>query len=1026
LDHTADSDILILVGDFNARVGSCTNDDDRDIVGKFGVDQRNEAGDNLVEFCALNGLRIMNTVFKKRDRLKHTWQHPGTKNWHCIDYVMFRQTQSRKCTNVEVKRSAECWSDHKLLAAEIRLRATRKYRQLEQVPQKKLDVALLRSDTMEGCNARLAYEKALATEWKESQILGQGVTYLAMEKGILRAAETVLPPLIRRQPDWFRDNETELQKIIRERDICNQRWLQSGGLREHEEFKKARRAVVKAVRRAKNSWFRNMAEACQRAEHGEKWKIISQMKTCRDGMRPTRKVGVRKTDGLMCAGQNEVLERWREHFNKILNVPSIFRQDVTDNIKQEPVREWMRNPPSIEEIEAAMVKLKFKKAAGNNGILPEMVRCGGRVLAQWLADIVTKIWKEGGEIQAWKDAVMIPIPKKGDMSICDNWRGISLLDVVGKVFARVMQIRLQKVAEEVLPESQCGFRKGRGCTDMVFAIRQLVEKMREHRSKGFILFVDLTKAYDSVPRAVLWQVLHKIGIPEETVRMVQSLHEGMEAVVRVGNETTEKIQVNNGVRQGCTLAPTLFNLYLAAVIKQWREQCDELGITVKHNNNGGRLSDTRNQQSYVNCKITELQFADDAAAVVCTREGLEQATNLLIRITSEWGLTVSLKKTEFMVVGEHSDAEESPIMIPGQIQGINRVREFTYLGSRISEEGGVASEVSQRILKASKMFGALSQAVFMDRDLSRFIKSFVYRATVWNTLLYGSETWAVTQKEIRRLETFNNRCLRTLAGVTKRQQEADRITSQQIRDRCEVRWSVEEEIRARRLRWVGHVARMEENRIPKILLFSRLEKKRNPGGQKLRWKDRIQRDFKEVGIDSSKWYELAQDRNLWTSISLKRGKTGIQTEQMECGNCGQLCKGKGGLATHKRYCGGVRVVGDIRDIDGTVIAQEGEAWVRRCANCGIVVKTTAGMKRHKPVCGRTAVKKKRMTEKEREDLPTLHTCTICARKFSLEVNLQRHMKQKHPQLSSGASASCGCTVSNELHLATARRRHELI
>ena len=95
------------------------------------------------------------------------------------------------------------------------------------------------------------------------------------------------------------------------------------------------------------------------------------------------------------------------------------------------------------------------------------------------------------------------------------------------------------------------------------------------------------------------------------------------------------------------------------------------------------------------------------------------------------------------------------------------------MGSRVSEEGGVASEVSQRILKASKMFGALSQAVFMDRDLSRFIKSFVYRATVWNTLLYGSETWAVTQKEIRRLETFNNRCLRTLAGVTKRQQEVE-------------------------------------------------------------------------------------------------------------------------------------------------------------------------------------------------------------------------------------------------------------
>ena len=87
---------------------------------------------------------------------------------------------------------------------------------------------------------------------------------------------------------------------------------------------------------------------------------------------------------------------------------------------------------------------------------------------------------------------------------CDNWRGISLLDVVGKVFARIIQNRLQAIAEDILPESQCGFRRGRGCTDMVFVARQLV---REHNDTLYILFVDLKKAYDSVPRPALWNVL---------------------------------------------------------------------------------------------------------------------------------------------------------------------------------------------------------------------------------------------------------------------------------------------------------------------------------------------------------------------------------------------------------------------------------------------------------------------------------------------------------------------------------------
>ena len=85
--------------------------------------------------------------------------------------------------------------------------------------------------------------------------------------------------------------------------------------------------------------------------------------------------------------------------------------------------------------------------------------------------------------------------------------------MIGKVAARVLQARLQMVAEEELPDSQCVFRKDRGCSDMIFTVRQLVDKSIEHRSKQFIIYVDLKKAYDSVPREDLWQALRKLGIP---------------------------------------------------------------------------------------------------------------------------------------------------------------------------------------------------------------------------------------------------------------------------------------------------------------------------------------------------------------------------------------------------------------------------------------------------------------------------------------------------------------------------------
>ena len=149
-----------------------------------------------------------------------------------------------------------------------------------------------------------------------------------------------------------------------------------------------------------------------------------------------------------------------------------------------------------------------------------------------------------------------PVPKKGNLRNCDNWRGIALLDVVGKVVARILQERLQQVAEEELPESQCGFCKGRGCADMFFTIRQFVEKAIEHRTKQFFLFIDLKKAYDSVPRT---DALEKLGISDCVIDIIRSFHEGMKAQIRVGGETLEEISVENGLRQGCTMAPVLFN-----------------------------------------------------------------------------------------------------------------------------------------------------------------------------------------------------------------------------------------------------------------------------------------------------------------------------------------------------------------------------------------------------------------------------------------------------------------------------------
>ena len=112
----------------------------------------------------------------------------------------------------------------------------------------------------------------------------------------------------------------------------------------------------------------------------------------------------------------------------------------------------------------------------------------------------------------------MPIPKKGDLSNCENWKVISLLLVVGKVSARILQERLQKLAEDELPKSQCGFSGRRSCTDMIYTVRQFVEKSWEHQSKAFLTFIDLKKAYDSVPSHAMWLVPDKLGMSEQPIQ----------------------------------------------------------------------------------------------------------------------------------------------------------------------------------------------------------------------------------------------------------------------------------------------------------------------------------------------------------------------------------------------------------------------------------------------------------------------------------------------------------------------------
>lgn len=131
----------------------------------------------------------------------------------------------------------------------------------------------------------------------------------------------------------------------------------------------------------------------------------------------------------------------------------------------------------------------------------------------------------------FKNANIVTIFKNGDRSVCGKYRGISLLSAAAKVFARVLLNRLNKLAECILPESQVGFRQERGTADMIFCARQIQEKAREQQKAVYLIFYDLEKAFDNVPRLTLWQVLHNFGCPPRFINLIRVLHDDMKGCV---------------------------------------------------------------------------------------------------------------------------------------------------------------------------------------------------------------------------------------------------------------------------------------------------------------------------------------------------------------------------------------------------------------------------------------------------------------------------------------------------------------
>ena len=275
----------------------------------------------------------------------------------------------------------------------------------------------------------------------------------------------------------------------------------------------------------------------------------------------------------------------------------------------------------MDEMARAIACLKDGKAPGGDGIPAEVWKHGGENLFSRLHQLINNAWEVGSVPQAWKDASIVTIYKKGDLTDFENYRGISLLSIAGKIFARILLNRLSThITPEVISETQCGFRGSRSTVDMVFCLRQLQEKSIEQDRLLYMVFVDFTKAFDTVGRTGLWQLLGKYGCPEKCTTMIEALYTGMMANVSVGGEVSEM-----GVKQGCVLAPTLFSIFLSAMLDEaFRDMGNGVYIQYRQNADVFNVAHFRAKTKTTRILMRVLLLTDDSALIAHTAEEMQK------------------------------------------------------------------------------------------------------------------------------------------------------------------------------------------------------------------------------------------------------------------------------------------------------------------------------------------------------------------------------------------------------------------
>ncbi len=840
-DNCPNHDVKILLGDMNAKVGR--EESYRPTIGRWSLhEETNENGLRLIDFATEKGMVVRSSYFMHKRIHQATWVSPDGVTRNQIDHCLVDGRHFSDVINVKVRRGANVDSDHFLVVVDVRARIDRAQTARAQATKRfaanKLKDPSVRTAFAQNISAGI---NELRTQHPEPENLTECWQHLSQV--IRTGAEHILgheAPTDRKT--WF---DNECAQATAAKNQARIRNLERPTRSANEHYRILRR-VEKRIHKKKKREFQNrtLSELENNYNRNEARKFYKVLNTQRKGFNPRVNM-CRALDGTLLTNKTDVLARWREHFDALLNedivetgAESSFNLEVSDTATV---------PPTRQETVDAINSLKNNKAAGLDGIQAELLKIESEELIDAMHEIVLKIWSTETLPDEWLEAALFPIHKKGDKLACENYRGISVLPAAYKVFAKILYNRLSPHAETVIGEYQCGFRRDRSTTDQIFNVRLILQKGREFKVHTYHLFIDFKSAYDKIKRSELFVVMRDLGFEPKLIRLVAMTLNGSRCRIKMGNEVSDVFVTKEGLRQGDALSTLLFNVALEGAMRR-------AGI--------------QTSRTLATGSVQILGFADDLDIVGRRHTDVVDTYTSLKTEALRLGLIINENKTKYMKTNEATVPQQEANIVSIGGQRFEVVDQFVYLGALIRADNDSSLEIKRRIMAANRCVHGL-QRHLRSNLLTRNTKFCIYKTLIRPVLLYGSETWPTTKSDEQLLLSFERKVLRIICGAT---HEGDRW-------RRKYNFELEREygepnivanVKVNRLRWAGHLARMDQSRAPATLFRNDPDGRRGVGRPKARWIDNVEADIRALRIRN--WKEKAQNRDLWRTI-LDQAKT---------------------------------------------------------------------------------------------------------------------------------------------------------